>query len=198
MTELQVDNHENLIIEVSAVQRVVIKERPQGGSGHKLDSITVFLENFEPGRGKITIDHHGKSWSSYWGGMSGQDVATFVCRCDNHYLANCLAPNTPASDLDWKALPAWAKTHVIAKRRAGDLTAEDARELFDKAQTAFAEAIDRQSRDLLPLNYLHQVIGFEWWHAQMPEKVTPEYATLNAVIDRVRVALRPIVAGKVI
>ena len=56
-----------------------------------LDPITVFLEDFEPRQGKITIECYGKSWSSYWGGMGSRTISEFFCSCDEHYLAKNLS-----------------------------------------------------------------------------------------------------------
>ena len=50
-------------IEASKVTKLLISE-VQG-----LDPITVFLEDYEPGKGKITVSCWGKSWTAYWGGM---------------------------------------------------------------------------------------------------------------------------------
>jgi len=57
----------------------------------ELDPITVFLEDFELSKGKITITCFGKAWTAYWGGMSGKTVAEFFCSCDVHYLAGNLS-----------------------------------------------------------------------------------------------------------
>src|SRR5690606_20733320 len=70
----------------------------------RLDPVTVYTENHEPGKGKITIECYGKSWSSYWGSMSGDTVEAFFCRCDEHYLAGNLAPNIDSSIADLETL----------------------------------------------------------------------------------------------
>ena len=91
--------------EISTVKRLKITDLIN--SEYKLDPVTVFLEDYEPGKGKITIECYGKSWSAYWGGMSGDDVATFFCRCDQHYLAKNLS-SISSSIPDYSALPALA------------------------------------------------------------------------------------------
>ena len=35
----------------------------------RLDPIGVFVEDFEPGKAKVTIEVYGEAWSHYWGGM---------------------------------------------------------------------------------------------------------------------------------
>lgn len=55
-------------VTTSLVTQLKITEVPN------LDPIDVMLENFEPGKGRITIRCYTKAWTSYWGGMSGQTV----------------------------------------------------------------------------------------------------------------------------
>ena len=56
----------------------------------RLDPVTVYLEDFLPGQGKITIECFGESWSSYWPAMGGT-IAQFFVSCDEHYLAKNLS-----------------------------------------------------------------------------------------------------------
>jgi len=76
--------------------RVVVKNP-------ELDLITVFLEDFEPGKGKITIVCFGKAWTAYWGGMSGETVAEFFCSCDTSYLSGCLS-NISSEVIDYREI----------------------------------------------------------------------------------------------
>ncbi len=56
-----------------------------------LDPITVFLENFDKGRGQITITCYGKAWTAYWGAMGDRTLSEFFCDCNTDYLANKLS-----------------------------------------------------------------------------------------------------------
>jgi hypothetical protein len=56
-----------------------------------LDPITVFWEDFSPGKGQVTIICYGAAWTAYWGGMSGQTVKQFFSQCNNDYLIDRLA-----------------------------------------------------------------------------------------------------------
>lgn len=57
----------------------------------RLDPVTIFLEDFSIGQGRITIVCYGKAWSSYWGGMGNRSLIEFVLSCDEHYIAKNLS-----------------------------------------------------------------------------------------------------------
>jgi len=52
-----------------------------------LDPITVFIEEPEPGKARITIEVYGDDWSYYWGNM-GAGVTAREFFNDIPYLAN--------------------------------------------------------------------------------------------------------------
>lgn len=54
---------------------------------YRLDPITVYVENIEPGKGSITIKCYGEAWTAYWGAMSGGSIEEFICRASNECLA---------------------------------------------------------------------------------------------------------------
>lgn len=51
-----------------------------------LDSITVFWQNFEKGRGRVTIECYGSAWTAYWGGMGDRTIQQFFAECGSDYL----------------------------------------------------------------------------------------------------------------
>lgn len=55
-----------------------------------LDPITVFTEDFGPGKGILTLHCYGRAWSSYWGAMSGNTVRHFVARANAGYVVDNL------------------------------------------------------------------------------------------------------------
>jgi hypothetical protein len=55
-----------------------------------LDGIQVICQNFEPGRGMITIVCYGRAWTAYWGSMSGSTVQEFVARVGAGYVVSNL------------------------------------------------------------------------------------------------------------
>lgn len=66
------------------VKRLVIGNIPG------LDPITVFIENYQPGQGRITVRCWGTAWTSYWGAMSDKSVEEFVASADIGYLVSNL------------------------------------------------------------------------------------------------------------
>lgn len=47
----------------------------------RLDPIRVMAENYEPGRGRITITCYGKAWTAAWFAMGGDTVQAFFHSC---------------------------------------------------------------------------------------------------------------------
>lgn len=97
-----------------------------------LDPITVFLEDLEPRKGKITIECFGASWSSYWGGMGSDTVAAFVSSCGDSYLANCLWDHAQEqTELDYDGVQAKVRKAIVELRRESLVDAYFAREIYD-------------------------------------------------------------------
>ena len=69
---------------VGAVTRLYIED------AQSLDPITVLLEDFQIGVGRITIICWGEVWTSFWGAMSGQSVAVFFMYGNREYLVDRL------------------------------------------------------------------------------------------------------------
>lgn len=73
-----------MIVKQSTVTRLEITEAP------RLDPIRVYVEDYEPGKGRITISCYDAAWVGYWCGMGGDGIAEFFKRCDAEYLAGNL------------------------------------------------------------------------------------------------------------
>lgn len=72
-----------------------------------LDPITVFLENFEPGKGRVTIVCYGRAWTSFWGAISGKRIEEFLLTCESDYIAD---------NLDW------GRTQIVKRLEKTDRT----------------------------------------------------------------------------
>ena len=148
-----------------------------------LDSITVILENYEPGKGKIIIECFGKSWSSYWGAMSGDAIEVFFCRCDEHYLAGNLDSGIRSEIDDLEGLADHARDDICTRRRELDLEKEEARKLFDLADDLEGvESLDSAA------SAMSEIFGDEWWYS-IPEKPNPKYEYLCRIIKAVQSGL---------
>lgn len=74
-------------IETTPVEALRILDAPA------LDPITVFLQDFGPGRGRITVECYGEVWTTYWGAMGDKTIRQFVCAVGAYYLyANLIGP----------------------------------------------------------------------------------------------------------
>lgn len=73
-----------MIIKTSPVIRLEITEVKN------LDPIRVYIEDYEPGKGRITISSYDAAWVGYWGAMGGMPITKFFIDCDAEYLAGNL------------------------------------------------------------------------------------------------------------
>lgn len=74
-----------MIVKQSTITRLEITEVP------RLDPIRVYIEDYEPGKGRITISCYDAAWVGYWGGMSGRSISKFFIDCDAGYLSGNLS-----------------------------------------------------------------------------------------------------------
>ena len=66
----------------------------------RLDPVTVYVTNYNPGQGKMVVECYGEAWTAYWGGMGGNTLQQFVLTCDNDYILNKMLKNTTQTDFD--------------------------------------------------------------------------------------------------
>lgn len=51
-----------------------------------LDPITVFIENYAPGQGRMTVRVYDRAWTAAWFAMNGRTLEQFVATCDWDYV----------------------------------------------------------------------------------------------------------------
>lgn len=57
----------------------------------RLDPVTAYLDDIEPGKGTLTVRCWDRAWTCYWGGMGeGLSISQFLRTVDAGYVANCL------------------------------------------------------------------------------------------------------------
>lgn len=152
-----------------------------------LDPITVFLEDFEPRRGKITINCYDASWSSYWGGMGSRNIAEFFVSCDNHYLIKNLSSVRSEID-DYDEIDTWLKKEIIKLRKEHDIGKVEAADLWSDVDLYCSNEkywVESESGQKL----CHKILGDEWWYS-IPSKSNPEYEYLERVVNAVRDGLK--------
>lgn len=167
------------VVETS-VRKITVTGAPS------LDPIAVILEDWEPGRGQITISCYGKSWTAYWGGMGERAIAQFFVSCDEHYLAGNLS-GIPHEVFDPEHLKESLKRELLADRRKMNISGGFARERFNAINELDIPETEAQlwaiSRDM------ERLIGEEWWYS-IPKKMNPDYDYLCRIIRAVQEALR--------
>lgn len=164
-------------IEKSSVTKMLITE------ADRLDPITIYAENYVLGKGKITIECYGKSWSSYWGGMGERTIEQFFSGCDQHYIAGNLS-RIPSKITNGEIIRDAAFREIISMRRKRDLDQGSARELWDKVDSA-----SFSDDGWHPLSLMQEIFGDEWWY-RLPTKPNPDYQYLCRIIVAVQEAFR--------
>jgi len=155
-----------------------------------LDPVTVIAEDIEPGKGKITIECYGESWTAYWGAMGEtKTISQFFCSCDKHYLAGKLS-DIDANIVDWDGMPDKMRELVLTCRRRGDLDKDEARDIYDECCSITSEVHAHIHHDIM-----EKVIGDEWWR-EIPEIANPKYDYLCRIIEAVQGAFRQLESDK--
>lgn len=57
----------------------------------ELDPVTAFMQDFEPGRGELTLVCWGRAWTHFWGAMGdGSTLRDFLLSASTGYLVGKL------------------------------------------------------------------------------------------------------------
>lgn len=191
---------------INVTESVATKLRITGAES--LDPISVFIEDLggrsvplpdDPGyitrAGKVTMECFGESWSAYWGGMGDRSTIDFFLGASVDYLVGCFARGSEIDRhvFDGAALEKTVRKRVIEWRLAKDLSRDEARELYEEADslsnfgTAEALMYSQEAGDLLA--YL---FGTEWHHevSGLAMVTHPKRLYLARIVDAVQQALR--------
>lgn len=147
-------------IEQSTVKKIHLTDI---NSTHKLDPVTVLIEDFKPGQGKVIIECYGKAWCIYWS-STGDTISEFFQRCDEHYLANKLSDiNSEVIDIN----------QVIK----------------DGKEKGILNVHDEVEHDH---GLLHEIYGDDLYDDGLPMKANPDYTYLCRIIKTVQEALKTV------
>lgn len=157
----------------------------------RLDPIRVMAENYEPGRGLITITCYGKAWTAFWPGMGGDTVQQFFIRVSNDYLIGNFAPQMQGEvDDDNDANLEFVKAEICKLRRSGEIDHAKARDMWESA-----ECSDNVKEDCCSWTHgsvLNELLGDDPYYAKWPTVPNPEYQYLERILDAVREALKQV------
>lgn len=153
----------------------------------ELDPVTVYLENYGGGAGKLTIEVWGDCWSHYWSAMGDRSLEQFVLGADNHYLSKKLATLSALSEPDYEGFVERQKRFILEERRDGGFTKSEARRLWEMAK--YIEPSEEYFHDGHNHDLLHEVAGDDWWY-DIPDKDSHLYTYLCLILDAVKDCLR--------
>lgn len=160
----------------------------------RLDPVRVMIENYESGKGRITITCYGKAWTGAWFAMGGDTVQEFIKRVSNQYLIGYFSPQMSSTvDDDNDANTKFIKSEIIKLRRQGELTKHEAWEMWDEADGA--DDVKALCCDSRIGGALLNLLGDEPWYAGWPSVPNHEYKYLERITNAVRDALISLEAG---
>ena len=168
---MKVENSNVLAFTISEVER--------------LDPVRVMIENYDPGKGRITITCYGQAWTGAWFAMGGDTVQEFIKRVSNDYLIGYFDPQLQSTvDDDNDANRLFVKSQIIKLRREKEIAAEEAREMCDEAEDA--DDVKANCCDRLVGDKLLGLLGDDPWYANWPSVPNHKYQYLERIIDAVR------------
>ncbi len=125
----------------------------------RLDPVTVYVTNYEPGQGKIVIECFGSAWAYFWGGMGDKTLQQFFVTCDNDYILNKLLDETRQTDFD---------------------------EINDLAQKkGFSICVDSDVEMAWQAEEMAECFGPEWY-MDLPRCNTSDYGYLGRIVTAIK------------
>lgn len=153
----------------------------------RLDPVRVITENYEPGKGRITITCFGKAWTAAWFAMSGDSVQKFFTRVSNDYLIGYLAPGMNATvDADNDKNVEFVKSEICKLRRSNEINSTEARDMWHAAESS--EDVKYDCCSWSGGSVLLDLLGDDTYYAKWPTVPNHEYRHLERILDAVRQA----------
>ncbi|WP_097570952.1 hypothetical protein [Escherichia coli] len=151
----------------------------------RLDPVRVMIENYEPGKGRITLTCFGKAWTGAWFAMGGDTVQEFIKRVSNEYLIGYFdqqLESTVDDDNDENLI--FVKSEILRLRRQLEISHEEARAMWYEAENA--EDVKACCCDYLVGEKLLGLFGDAPWYAKWPKVPNHEYQYLDRIVGAVR------------
>ena len=165
----------------STVRKITIS------GAERLDTINVFLEDFKEGQGRVVVECFGDSWAHYWSAMGPHTMTAFFIMCEPDYLARKLSSgiSNTVFATDTSVITAHLRKRLIERRRDGDFTKKEARELWDDIDTDVSDDGTVESNEDL----YYKVLGDDFYN-DLPTEPNPKYEYLIRIIDAVKQGLK--------
>ena len=160
----------------------------------RLDPVSVYIEGHVQGKGKLTVECFGKSWSAFWGAIGNKTVEEFILSSDICYLANSLWDHSKEQyEDDLRGVTQYVRKKIVERRREEFTDADTARAIYDiedweqcMPQHPYDEF--HKHNDLSEYEFIdaHGILE----NYDIKQKQTSEYAYLNRIVSVVQDALK--------
>lgn len=149
-----------------------------------LDPINVFFEDYDAGRGKVTIEVVGDAWSYFWGATARPTIKEFFAEAGTDYLVGkfSLGISSTVNDESSEALKLAAKEYILEQRRIGEMDSETARVKWEVAEW-LSDGVDNQATEL------YDIFGDEWYR-DLPQQPNVKYLHLCRIVNTIKEALK--------
>lgn len=154
----------------------------------RLDPIRVMIENYEPGKGRVTVTCCGQAWTGAWFAMGDDSIQEFIQRVSNDYLIGYFDAIESTINDDNDANLNFVQKEIIKLRREDQINYFDARYMWDEAINS--DDVKASCCDHLVGNHLLSLFGDDPFYADWPTVPNPKYQYLSRIIDAVRAGLK--------
>lgn len=157
-----------------------------------LDPVTIFIQNFSPGKGSITIRCWNSAWYSYWPGMGDGNLQDFFCSCDNQYLLKNLVPHDRMYEFDSEGFSKTIKEAILKNRKDDEIDKDGAKEHWDWYNLHKCDLEDCNSYGELHGQFcekLSEILGDDYYY-DLPTTYTHEANWVIRIIESIREAFK--------
>jgi hypothetical protein len=164
-----------------------------------LPPIKAILEDHSESEGEILILCGDKSWSYFWGSLSGRGVKEFFLSCDvGYYLLKCFWDHSKKmSEPDYEFLTQLIQKEVLDQRRCESLSKVAARAFYDVKDWSEFCPNYYSTGWIYPLNQNNKELRTEFeifainrlYDIDVPSKFTRECEHLVEILEAVQSGL---------
>lgn len=169
---------------MKVTKSLVEKLRIEDASPH-LSSINVFFEDYEKGRGKVTIECDGDAWSYFWGATARDTIKEFFAEVGTDYLVCKFVAGISRTidDDSQEALQLAAKKFILAARKNGEICKREASQKWFYMNQIDDGGLHSNT------NILYYIFGDEWYN-KLPQIPNPKYNHLFKIVESAKEAIK--------